>query len=56
MGRIFASEAMFFSTWTHRGPPGHGDLYPAMLGSGALDKLLAQAARRQGGRVPPEGW
>merc|ERR1719157_181564 len=22
-------------------PPGHGDLYPAMLGSGALDKLLA---------------
>ena len=21
-------------------PPGHGDLYPAMLGSGALDKLL----------------
>jgi len=23
-------------------PPGHGDLYPAMLGSGALDKLLAK--------------
>merc|ERR1719394_1436592 len=23
-------------------PPGHGDLYPAMLGSGTLDKLLAQ--------------
>merc|ERR1719487_1535417 len=22
-------------------PPGHGDLYPAMLGSGALEKLLA---------------
>jgi len=22
-------------------PPGHGDLYPAMLGSGVLDKLLA---------------
>merc|ERR1712087_939805 len=22
-------------------PPGHGDLYPAMLGSGTLDKLLA---------------
>merc|ERR1719296_346640 len=22
-------------------PPGHGDLYPAMLGSGALDRLLA---------------
>ncbi|CAK0823462.1 unnamed protein product [Prorocentrum cordatum] len=22
-------------------PPGHGDLYPAMLGSGALDKLLS---------------
>jgi len=21
-------------------PPGHGDLYPAMLGSGTLDKLL----------------
>jgi len=23
-------------------PPGHGDLYPAMLGSGTLDKLLKQ--------------
>ena len=23
-------------------PPGHGDLYPAMLGSGTLDKLLAK--------------
>mmetsp|Transcript_20076 Transcript_20076/g.45731 ORF Transcript_20076/g.45731 Transcript_20076/m.45731 type:complete len:468 (+) Transcript_20076:91-1494(+) len=23
-------------------PPGHGDLYPAMLGSGTLDKLLGQ--------------
>eukprot|EP00933_Yihiella_yeosuensis_P071487 TRINITY_DN79696_c0_g1_i1.p1 TRINITY_DN79696_c0_g1~~TRINITY_DN79696_c0_g1_i1.p1 ORF type:complete len:486 (-),score=129.90 TRINITY_DN79696_c0_g1_i1:93-1550(-) len=23
-------------------PPGHGDLYPAMLGSGTLDKLLEQ--------------
>eukprot|EP00928_Gymnodinium_smaydae_P020925 TRINITY_DN180_c0_g3_i1.p1 TRINITY_DN180_c0_g3~~TRINITY_DN180_c0_g3_i1.p1 ORF type:complete len:517 (+),score=102.62 TRINITY_DN180_c0_g3_i1:120-1670(+) len=23
-------------------PPGHGDLYPAMLGSGTLDKLLQQ--------------
>lgn len=23
-------------------PPGHGDLYPAMLGSGTLDKLLSQ--------------
>jgi len=23
-------------------PPGHGDLYPAMLGSGTLDNLLAQ--------------
>merc|ERR1712232_506943 len=23
-------------------PPGHGDLYPAMLGSGTLDKLLAE--------------
>merc|ERR1711865_800089 len=23
-------------------PPGHGDLYPAMLGSGALDKLLSK--------------
>merc|ERR1719247_1370389 len=22
-------------------PPGHGDLYPAMLGSGALDRMLA---------------
>merc|ERR1712190_136580 len=22
-------------------PPGHGDLYPAMLGSGTLDKLLS---------------
>merc|ERR1719506_683696 len=26
-------------------PPGHGDLYPAMLGSGTLDKLLAQGYR-----------
>ena len=25
-------------------PPGHGDLYPAMLGSGTLDKLLARAS------------
>lgn len=24
-------------------PPGHGDLYPAMLGSGTLDRLLAKA-------------
>merc|ERR1719238_1925627 len=24
------------------GPPGHGDLYPAMLGSGTLDKLLGK--------------
>merc|ERR1719399_682054 len=23
-------------------PPGHGDLYPAMLGSGTLDRLLSQ--------------
>merc|ERR1719487_2699795 len=23
-------------------PPGHGDLYPAMLGSGTLDKLLSK--------------
>jgi len=26
-------------------PPGHGDLYPAMLGSGTLTKLLAQGYR-----------
>jgi UDP-N-acetylglucosamine pyrophosphorylase len=26
-------------------PPGHGDLYPAMLGSGALDKLLSQGLK-----------
>jgi UDP-N-acetylglucosamine pyrophosphorylase len=26
-------------------PPGHGDLYPAMLGSGALDKLLGQGIK-----------
>jgi len=26
-------------------PPGHGDLYPAMLGSGALDKLLAKGVK-----------
>merc|ERR1712048_475080 len=26
-------------------PPGHGDLYPAMLGSGALDKLLGQGMK-----------
>jgi len=26
-------------------PPGHGDLYPAMLGSGTLTKLLAQGCR-----------
>merc|ERR1719329_1844990 len=26
-------------------PPGHGDLYPAMLGSGALDKLLQKGMR-----------
>jgi len=26
-------------------PPGHGDLYPAMLGSGALDKLLAKGIK-----------
>jgi len=26
-------------------PPGHGDLYPAMLGSGALDKLLKEDIR-----------
>lgn len=23
-------------------PPGHGDLYPAMVGSGALDMLIAK--------------
>ena len=48
-------------------PPGHGDLYPALVGSGTLDKLLAKgfkymfvsnsdnlgAARRQPGRAPP---
>ena len=27
-------------------PPGHGDLYPAMLGSGTLDKLLTEARAR----------
>lgn len=26
-------------------PPGHGDLYPALLGSGWLDKLLAQGVK-----------
>jgi UDP-N-acetylglucosamine pyrophosphorylase len=26
-------------------PPGHGDLYPAMLGSGALDKLLSKGLK-----------
>merc|ERR1712176_949036 len=26
-------------------PPGHGDLYPAMLGSGTLDKLLASGMK-----------
>jgi len=26
-------------------PPGHGDIYPAMLGSGTLDKLLAKGFR-----------
>ncbi len=26
-------------------PPGHGDLYPSMLGSGLLDKLLSQGLR-----------
>lgn len=26
-------------------PPGHGDLYPAMLGSGTLEKLLARGFR-----------
>jgi len=26
-------------------PPGHGDLYPAMVGSGTLDKLLAEGYR-----------
>lgn len=26
-------------------PPGHGDLYPALLGSGWLDKLLAEGIR-----------
>merc|ERR1719399_1232347 len=26
-------------------PPGHGDLYPAMLGSGTLDKLLAKGMK-----------
>merc|ERR550514_2347117 len=26
-------------------PPGHGDLYPAFLGSGALDKILASGMK-----------
>merc|ERR1719261_353796 len=26
-------------------PPGHGDLYPAMLGSGALDMLLGKGCK-----------
>ncbi|CAK8996337.1 Probable UTP--glucose-1-phosphate uridylyltransferase (UDP-glucose pyrophosphorylase) (UDPGP) (UGPase) [Durusdinium trenchii] len=26
-------------------PPGHGDLYPAMLGSGTLDRLLAKGVK-----------
>ena len=26
-------------------PPGHGDLYPALVGSGTLDKLLEQERR-----------
>mmetsp|Transcript_57947 Transcript_57947/g.137939 ORF Transcript_57947/g.137939 Transcript_57947/m.137939 type:complete len:488 (-) Transcript_57947:181-1644(-) len=26
-------------------PPGHGDLYPAMLGSGTLDKLMSQGVK-----------
>merc|ERR1712187_190066 len=26
-------------------PPGHGDVYPAMLGSGTLDNLLAKGCR-----------
>jgi UDP-N-acetylglucosamine pyrophosphorylase len=26
-------------------PPGHGDLYPAMLGSGALDRILASGKK-----------
>ena len=27
-------------------PPGHGDLYPAMLGSGCLDMLLEKVITR----------
>eukprot|EP00913_Durusdinium_trenchii_P022241 g20897.t1 len=30
---------------TAKGPPGHGDLYPAMLGSGTLDRLLAKGVK-----------
>jgi UDP-N-acetylglucosamine pyrophosphorylase len=26
-------------------PPGHGDLYPSLAGSGKLDKLLAQGVK-----------
>ena len=28
-----------------RSPPGHGDLYPALLGSGWLDRLLAEGVK-----------
>ena len=38
-------------------PPGHGDLYPALLGSGTLDKLLKDgfkcARRSRARRAPP---
>src|SRR5947209_14213352 len=27
------------------GPPGHGDLYPSLLGSGLLERLLAEGVK-----------
>lgn len=28
-----------------RAPPGHGDIYPSLLGSGMLDRLLADGIK-----------
>lgn len=39
--QYFLTLINFSFTFTHRAPPGHGDIYPSLVGSGMLDRLLA---------------
>ena len=38
---MFSNLTLLKLTYSYRAPPGHGDIYPSLVGSGMLDRLLA---------------